>query len=199
MIVVFTSVFGVFVPGWVIYKIFGIAELPGWTAFYFFGSFLGSIAISVRLARDPNGRRRRTDAEWMESLRARGLLVTEAYDAKRYFEVEPYNDEGPHYYIELTDGRTLYLCGPQLLDYNEIDEPEEPELNQIKQFPCTQFTLHWKERTDLITIECAGSILQSEEVTSGFWRKKPAAGYPQNGDIIADRSYDEIKNERKAK
>lgn len=64
-------------------------------------------------------------AEW----ETQGLLVSEIFVATRAFQVEEFEDEGSHYYIELADGAVLYLNGQYLYDYEPIKG--NPELNQL--------------------------------------------------------------------
>src|SRR4029079_8096775 len=53
----------------------------------------------------------------IEELETKGLLVSTDYKAKRAFEVEEFEDEGLHYFIELANGGVLYLNGQYLYEY----------------------------------------------------------------------------------
>lgn len=47
----------------------------------------------------------------IQEMEEQGLLVSEYYRATRAFEVQEFQDEGPHYFIELENGSVLYLNG----------------------------------------------------------------------------------------
>jgi hypothetical protein len=58
---------------------------------------------------DPLGRM--THDDLLRRLEAEGLLASADFQARRAFGVQEYDDEGLHYFVELTDGRVLYLSG----------------------------------------------------------------------------------------
>ena len=57
----------------------------------------------------------------------------------RAFGVKEFEDEGLHYFLELTDGRVLVLSGQYLYDYEAISD--DSETNRPRAFPCSEFTL----------------------------------------------------------
>ncbi len=125
-----------------------------------------------------------------------GLLVSTAYRAIRYFEVEASNEEGPHYFIELHDGPVLYMNGRYLAALgphkvlNMIDRP--------RKFPCTEFVVR-RDRYDgcVVDIQCGGSALEPEIVTPPFNELDfQNSMMPQDGDILTSRTYDEMKAAR---
>lgn len=75
----------------------------------------------------------------VRELESAGLLESTDFRAVRAFEVREWEDEGLHYFIELADGRVLYLEGQYLYEYQQISD--DPELNQPRRFPCTDFTI----------------------------------------------------------
>ncbi len=128
--------------------------------------------------------------QYVEDLQEKGLIVSTDFQAVRAFQVEEYEDEGLHYFIELTDGSVLYLSGQDLYDYEPIED--DPELNQPRRFPCSDFTLR-THRTEnfVIDIQCRGTVIEPEAVEShpkDFWKWEP-----EDGKIITDKTYDEIK------
>jgi hypothetical protein len=69
-------------------------------------------------------------------LDALGKLRRVCFCAIRGFSVEEYEDEEPHYFLELDANRVLYLNGQYLYDY----EPDAygAESGRPRRFPCTQ-------------------------------------------------------------
>lgn len=113
-----------------------------------------------------------------------GLLSDEQFSAKRAFEVQEYEDEGLHFFLELDDGRVLFLCGQYLYGYQEISD--DPELNQPAQFPCTKFVVrrhkleHWVH-----SIECHGPYLKPDVKLPNYSKAYiNANGHPSDGQIF---------------
>jgi hypothetical protein len=130
----------------------------------------------------------------LAELERRGLLMTEHYHASRAFSVEEYEDEGSHYFVELTDGRVLYLTGQYLLDYEPIDDSEEAA---IRRFPCESFMVRW-HRTEGYTVDlvCEGAVFEPEVVLPSFSRRAYREGFvPEDRAIITDRTYTEIRDQ----
>jgi hypothetical protein len=122
-----------------------------------------------------------------------GLLVSEYYRANRAFEVQEFEDEGPHYFIELENGSVLYLNGQYLYDYAEIED--DPEVNQPRRFPCTDFTLRRHRDTGAVMdIDCRGSVLDtaSSLATKRVWDYLGDRNF-DDGEIVADESYANLK------
>jgi hypothetical protein len=132
----------------------------------------------------------------MRDLETRGLLASTTFRATRAFEVEEYDDEGPHYFIELEDGSVLYLNGQYLLDYGPIDD--DPEFNQPRLFPCTEFTIRrHRDEGYVVEIICGGSVLTPEVMAPAFDRGEYRHGaVPEDCQVLVDRKYEEIKRER---
>jgi hypothetical protein len=141
--------------------------------------------------------RRRSLEEIVVELEASGSLERRSFQAKRSFAVEEYEDEGLHYFIELADGHVLYLEGQYLYDYTAIDD--DPDINRPRSFPCTEFEiLRHKDEGYVLDIVCGGSVLEPELTTAAFTREEVRRGLPEDGQVIADRSYDSLKQERAA-
>lgn len=131
----------------------------------------------------------------IRNLDAAGLIVRQTFTALRCFAVEELEDEGLHYYLELEDGRVLFLSGQYLYDYQEITD--DPELNQSASFPCERFDiLRHKTEAYVVSIECHGKVLVPECVAPRFSKHDFQKGIPDDGDIITDKSYEQIKAER---
>jgi hypothetical protein len=138
------------------------------------------------------GFRRKTLEGGIAELEAKGKLVRQRFDATRAFAVDQIEDEGPHYYIELVDGRMLYLNGQYLYDYESIDD--DPELNQERLFPNTAFeVLRHRDTGYVIHIACSGLVLEPELTAPSFNREELRRGVPEDGQIITDETYDVLK------
>lgn len=125
-----------------------------------------------------------------------GLLVSTAYRATRYFEVEGSNEEGPHYFIELHDGSVLYMNGRYLAALRP--QKALKVIEQPRKFPCTEFVVI-RDRYDgcVADIQCRGIALEPEIVTPPFNATDFQNGMmPQDGDILMSRTYDEMKAAR---
>ncbi len=131
-------------------------------------------------------------------LEAQGLLVRQPFQAVRAFAVDEFEDEGPQYFIELVDGRVLYLNGQYLYDYEKITD--DPQVSQPRLFPCTEFEiLRHKVAGYVVHIQCAGTVLEPEFTAAPFAGDDSPYNVPEDGEIITDRSYEALKQERAIK
>jgi hypothetical protein len=135
----------------------------------------------------------RSAEEHIRVLEAAGELVDVAFTARRAFAVAELGDEGSHYFIELDDGRVLYLSGQYLYDYEPISD--DPEVAQPRRFPCSAFTVRrLKHEGYVVDIICVGEVLEPEAVAKPFSRADWKAGLvPRDGEILTDTSYDALK------
>lgn len=134
--------------------------------------------------------------EQLEMLKRNGLLTSASFRATRAFRVDEYGDEGLHYFIELEQGAVLFLSGQYLYNYEPIND--DPELNQARQFPCTEFRIvRHKLSGDVYEMTCSGKVFEPEMTAQTFSASDYRAGkVPEDGQIITDRSYEAIKQER---
>ncbi|WP_197338779.1 hypothetical protein [Ralstonia solanacearum] len=171
---------------------------PWWTGPLLVLVTLGSLLVAAYAFNRPGyrpGLRRKPLAEHLAELDAKGRLVRQRFQATRAFAVEAFEDEGSHYYIELADGRVLYLNGQYLYDYEPITD--DPEFNQARSFPCTEFeVLRHKDAGYVLHIDCAGTVLEPEIMAPPFGREDFRRGVPEDGEIIADSFYEDIKRQR---
>ncbi len=143
---------------------------------------------------DPFGRR--TSEEHLRALEQQGLLESTEFRAVRAFGVEEFDDEGLHYFLELIDGRVLVLSGQYLYDGEPI--ADDPEMNRPRAFPCTAFTLRrHKTEGSVVDIRCGGPVLEPEVMAPAFRMKKDwrEVGIPEDGDVIVDTTYDDLKRQ----
>jgi len=135
-------------------------------------------------------------AEQIAELESQGLLVSETFQATRAFQVEEFEDEGSHYFIELADRGVLYLNGQYLCDYEPITD--DPELNQPRRFPCSRFTVQrHKTAGYVVDIVCTGEVLPVECEAPPFDKTDGKRGLiPEDGQVFRDRSYEQLKSER---
>jgi hypothetical protein len=142
------------------------------------------------------GRRRPPAGPTFEQLRAQGLIESIEFRATRAFEVEEFEDEGMHYFIELADGSVLFLNGQYLYQFLPESHGGAKGL-KTSIFPSTEFTL-LKHRTEpwISDVVCRGTPLKLDFVASGYpkgWLDRDEL--PHNGQIFSDRTYDQIKAE----
>ena len=133
---------------------------------------------------------------WIQELEDKGLLSCIECKATRAFGVEEYEDEGLHYFIEMEDGSLLYLNGQYLYEYEPVEDDQE--LNQPRWFPCTEFTVR-RHRTEgyVVDLLCRGEVLEPEVVAPPFtWEDHKRGIVPEDGQILRDREYDDLKRER---
>jgi hypothetical protein len=112
--------------------------------------------------------------------------------------VDEFEDEGIHFYLELDDGSTLFLSGQYLYEY-EPAPVERHSPARARRFPCTEFVVRRHKRNGYaIDIQCSGSVLEPEVVTPWFGEDDfKNDRVPQDGAILHDKTYDEIKAERR--
>jgi hypothetical protein len=159
----------------------------------FFSSFVAAAVVST-LATRRMAPSKQIESLTVDEMQKQGLLIRENYEATRAFEVGEFEDEGCQYFIELKNGSVLYLCGQYLYEYEPLDRPER---KQSRKFPCTEFTvLRDKRHGWIVDIVCGGTVMEPEceappSLTADFGSDEA----PGDGDIISDRSYDELKRE----
>jgi hypothetical protein len=136
----------------------------------------------------------RSVKEQIADLERQGLLFSNTFHAARAFQVEEFEDEGPHYFIELTDRTVLYLSGQYLDEYEEITD--DPGFNHPRRFPCTEFTIRrHKDENDAVDIACHGDVLHPECLAPSFGEDVFRTGAtPEDGQVIRDRSYEQLKS-----
>lgn len=170
---------------------------PWWSRLLPAASMLLAVALSLFVFNRSDDRprlRHQSLDKYLAELEAKGNLLSQQYQAIRSFAVEELEDEGSHYYLELADGRVLYLSGQYLYDYKQTSD--DSEINQNQPFPCTEFEiLRHRDTGDVIHIRCAGSILKPEIVVSPFTHEDFKRGIPEDGEIIESKSYEQLKGE----
>lgn len=133
--------------------------------------------------------------EHLRDLEARGLVESSEFVATRAFEVEETEDEGLHYFLALEDGGVLYLTGQCLYDFVEITD--DPEFNQPRRFPCTEFTiLRHKIDRYILDIRCRGQVIEPEQLGPPFSREvRRQNRVPEDGQVIRDRTFEVLLGE----
>ena len=116
-----------------------------------------------------------------------GLLTREMFYATRALQVTDFDDEGPSYFLELIGGGVLFLSGYYLC---RIATPRKHKGT----FPCTEFTLQRNKQTgQIVDIVCAGTRLSPEIIPVALFDVNfTPAPVPADGQIIRDRTYDEL-------
>jgi len=128
----------------------------------------------------------------IEELEKAGLVQRERYSAVRAFQVEEWEDEGSQYFVELDDKRVLFLCGQYLYEYEPADYEQPPV---PRRFPCVEFEVFRHRSTkNALDIVCHGAVIEPEFTAPPFTEEEHEKNQvPKDGNIIPNRSYDEIK------
>jgi hypothetical protein len=188
--------------GWFIAAVLVFDVLPKNTppfliAIVFAAVFLVTVVIALTVFN--LGRRKVPPGPSLEELEAQGLVVSNDFHATRAFEVDEFEDEGRHLFIELADGSVLFLTGQYLYDFGLSEA--ETEAGASGDFPTTNFTIkRHKVEGYVMDIICHGTQLKPELLAKPFgpevWDRD---GIPEDGAIIRDRTYEEIKAEHTAR
>ena len=127
-----------------------------------------------------------------KELEEQGLLESTDYLATRAFGVDEFEDEGLSYFVELTDGRVLFLSGQYLYDY----EPD-PKENRARVFPCSDFSIR-RHRSEgyVVDLQCRGNVIEPDVAAPFSDSDWTNARIPQDGEIIATATYDALKKEQ---
>lgn len=138
---------------------------------------------------------RKTAEEHRRELEQLGLLESTEFRATRAFGVEEFEDEGLHYFLELSSGGVLFLSGQYLYDYEPISD--DPEANQARSFPCTEFTVRRHQREGyVVELLCGGTVLEPEVMAPPFGKSVWQANrVPEDGQVITGTTYDQLKRE----
>jgi hypothetical protein len=145
------------------------------------------------------GRRKFPPGPTLEELEAQGLVVSQDFQAIRAFEVEEFEDEGQHYFIELADGSVLFLTGQYFYDITMMNGDTEDAKSGA--FPTTEFTIkRHKVEGHVVDVICRGRLLKPEVVAKPFGPEiLERDGIPEDGAIIRDKTYDAIKAQHTAR
>lgn len=153
----------------------GIVGKKPWMSLAFIGSLAAAWYVCLRISRRP-AEVRSTLTE--EMLQEEGRLEVTELKARRSFGIEEFEDEGPSYFLELEDGRVLFLSGQYL--YNA--------------FPCAHFKL--KRDTQylgIFDVEPLSDFLPPEKIFPPFTtRDCDSDWFPSDGDFLTG-TYDSWK------
>ncbi len=129
--------------------------------------------------------------EFADHLESRNLLISNHFRADRAFRVEEFEEEGPHYFVELEGGGVLHLSGQYLRDY-------EPVEGSVRHFPCTEFTVRRHiEVGYVVDILCGGLVIEPEIEAPPFCAKEFAAHrVPEDGAILEGIVFDDLLHQR---
>jgi hypothetical protein len=89
------------------------------------------------------------------------------------------------------------VTGGLVLFYDYVPADDGRRFKQERKFPCTEFTLLRDKRDGLIVnVVCGGTALEPEGEAPHFSAADFESGRaPEDGQIISDRSYDQIRRE----
>lgn len=137
--------------------------------------FLGGSALAWRSVSTRSKRMRQ--AAWQHY--AADMLGDEVEEwqvgIRDAIRVEEFEDEGSQYFLELDDGRVIFLMGQYLYEHEAA-----------KRFPCTALRLvRLPHSHEIIEIECQGTPLAASAVRSHFTDSDHQAGrVPEDGAIL---------------
>ena len=133
-----------------------------------------------------------TPDENLANLRSAGLLVEERFRVRRAFEVREFEDEGRHLFLELEDGRVLFMSGQYLYDYGV--DPSGPAEAGPWSFPATDFlVLRHRDEHWVCDIEPSGRTLAPQAEVRAFTPKDYSAErVPEDGEIITTQTFEEL-------
>jgi hypothetical protein len=193
ILIAFGTVFGGLLVFVGVIKVFGLAPKEPGKTIAFVSSFVAAAVASTLATRRLAGASSKGERLTLEEMEQQGLLVHEKHEATRAFQVEEFEDEGCQYFIELKNGSVLYLCGQYLYDYEPMDGGPTGRL--ARKFPCTAFTLLRDKRHGwIVDVECGGTVVEPEGEAPPLTEADFDSGRaPADGDIITDRSYDQLK------
>jgi hypothetical protein len=120
---------------------------------------------------------------------AGGIAEVTRYRARAAIRLEELEDEGPSFFVELADGRVLFLCGQFLYEDDEAGT-----------FPCEEFEAARAPRTGLLLdFRCLGPAFPPQEKLPPFDPDEyDGPSIPDEWEII-DRSLEQILEERRAR
>lgn len=146
------------------------------------------IAIMLNYPRSP---RQTMVNDFADELEARNLLDSTSFRAERAFRVDEFEEEGPHYFLELDDGGILHLSGKYLYEYEPIE-------GSPRHFPCTEFTLRsHAEAGYVVDLVCSGVIIEPEVEAPAYFAEDFAQHrVPEDRAIFRDISFDQLLLER---
>ncbi len=116
--------------------------LPAWIVVpLLVAGFFVFVFLAMVLFRGKGSRRISAEAyaARIRRLEEDGLLLLQSFRARRAFQVDEFEDEGSHYYVELEDGAVLFLTGQYLYDYEPRGERHSE--TKLRTFPCREFTV----------------------------------------------------------
>ncbi len=131
--------------------------------------------------------------DFADELASRGLLVSTNFRADRAFRVDEFNEEGPHYFLELEGGGILHLCGQYLYAYEPFD-------GSRRHFPSTEFTVRRHATAGyVVDLICGGLIIEPEVEAPPYSEHDfKQRRVPEDGIILWNVNFDELRQERTA-
>jgi hypothetical protein len=144
-------------------------------------------AFVYRRVRRPSWRRAGVDQARADL--AGSVAEVVRYRARAAVHIEELEDEGLSYFLELVDGRTLFLCGQYL--YEAVEGGS---------FPCEQIEIARAPATRiLLDFRCQGPPIPLLETFPPFDLDEWDSSSIPDDEEILDRSLEEVRAERRAR
>lgn len=124
----------------------------------------------------------------MDDQKLDGARLTIECEGRRAFGLRSLEREGPHYFVELADGRVLYVRGQFLCAYEP--EVEGAQTVRARTFPNTDFVLVLDaSRGEARDVICRGAAFEPEHMFPPS--RELAWGHPWlSGEIIKGLDYE---------
>jgi hypothetical protein len=177
---------------------YGKDPWPWWGCFVPILTMFAGICVAIAISHTKFFRSkiaRKSHEELIQELSADDLLTVVSFKAKRAYFLPETEDEGSTYYIELEDNSVLCLTGQYLYEYEPVIEEAAPAKPQL--FPCTEFeVVRHKIDGYVLELRCKGEIIQADIANRTFLVDDSDTNFPEDGEIIEHKSYDQLIYER---
>ena len=157
------------------------------------GVIVGALALRLFNSPQTHPLGLKSIEQQIADLEAKGLVRHDAFVARRAFQVEEFEDEGSHYFIELEDGSVLFLSGQYLYEH-------EADFAGRRHFPCSQFEVRrHRHEGYALDIVCDGKVIEPEVLAPPFREDDDREQrIRKDGQIIRDKTYEHIRDDRLA-
>ena len=136
----------------------------------------------------------RTDQDFANTELEAGRAFTRSYKVSRALSFEDLNTSCMVHFLELSDGGVMCLYGQHLYEFEPIDD--DPELNQPRRFPTSEFTIVWSRRDGEVLDLRVGTDVIGTNLIGGLsdYGAIDELGFTlQDGQIVEGARLDEVE------
>jgi hypothetical protein len=163
----------------------GLSFLPGGAEIALPGALVGGLLFAAASWGRSQRRERRRWSEWRlerAATLAEGLARVTRFQARDAIAIEEAEDEGLGYYLQLTDGRVLYLGGQYLYD-----------LAEARRFPAAEFEIAVAASSGaLLSLTPTGAYLAPSSTRPPFTAAEWDAGLVPEDRAFVARPFGEL-------